>query len=50
MNILNKNLTIKEIKSKIGWYNYFKTQSKFGIKVRPEAYYFGIFSRKLNEK
>jgi hypothetical protein len=47
MNILNKNRTIKKIKNKIWWYNYFKTQSKFGISVRPEAYYFGIFSKKL---
>ncbi len=47
MYVLNRNLTIKEIKSKIGWYNYFKTQNKFGISVRPENYYFGIFTKRI---
>jgi hypothetical protein len=49
MNILNRNQTIKKIKNKKWWYNYFKTR-KFGISVRPENYYFGIFSKKLNKK
>lgn len=52
MNILNRNQTIKEIKSKKWWYNRFKNESKFGWYPRPETFYFGIFSRrqiKLNK-
>lgn len=45
MNILNRNLTIKKIKSKQRLYIVLKTSFKTII-LRPEMYYFGVFSRK----
>lgn len=45
MNILNRNRTIKKIKSKQRFYIVLKTSFKTII-LRPEMYYFGVFSRK----
>lgn len=45
MNVLNRNRTIKKIKSKQRLYIVLKKSFK-KIILRPERYYFGIFSRK----